>query len=124
MIALDLAIRGGTVSAPNGVRRADIGIAGGRIAAIAPELDGGAREELDAAGLHVLPGAVDAHVHLNEPGRAEWEGFETGTRALAAGGTTTFVDMPLNAVPPTVDAAGFDAKVAVASPCSWPIGST
>jgi allantoinase len=62
----------------------------------------------------VLPGAVDAHVHLNDPGRADWEGFATGTRALAAGGTTTCADMPLNAVPPTIDAAAFDAKVAAA----------
>jgi allantoinase len=113
--ALDLAIRGGTVVAAGGVRRADVGVADGRIVAIAPELeDGRAREEIDAAGLHVLPGAVDAHVHLNEPGRTEWEGFETGTRALAAGGTTTAVDMPLNALPPTIDGPAFDAKRAAA----------
>jgi allantoinase len=110
MSALDLAIRGGTVVAPDGVRRADVGVAGGRIVAVAPSLDEAAREEIDATGLHVLPGAVDAHVHLNDPGRTAWEGFETGTRALAAGGTTTAVDMPLNALPPTVDAAAFDAK--------------
>jgi allantoinase len=115
MSGLDLVVRGGTVVAPGGARRADVGVADGRIAAIAPELDGGAREEVDAAGLHVLPGAVDAHVHLNDPGRADWEGFRTGTRALAAGGSTTCVDMPLNALPPTVDAAAFDAKVAAAN---------
>jgi allantoinase len=62
----------------------------------------------------VLPGAVDAHVHFNEPGRTEWEGWATGTRALAAGGTTTGVEMPLNASPPTIDAAAFDAKRAAA----------
>jgi allantoinase len=86
----------------------------GHVVAVAPEVGDSAREVLDAAGLHVLPGAVDAHVHLDDPGRADWEGFETGTRALAAGGTTTCVDMPLNALPPTIDAAAFDAKVAAA----------
>jgi allantoinase len=69
---------------------------------------------LIATGYHVFPGLIDAHVHFNEPGRAEWEGFATGTRALAMGGITTFVDMPLNAHPPTVDAAAFDAKLAAA----------
>ena len=58
---------------------------------------------------------VDAHVHLNDPGRADWEGFATGTAALAAGGTTTCIDMPLNAIPPTLDGAAFDAKVAAAT---------
>ena len=60
--------------------------------------------------MHLLPGVVDAHVHMNEPGRADWEGFETGTRALAAGGATAAIDMPLNAHPPTVTGAGFDEK--------------
>ena len=72
------------------------------------------RDELDARGLHVLPGAVDAHVHFNEPGRADWEGWASGTAALAAGGATACVEMPLNAHPPTLDGAAFDAKVAAA----------
>src|SRR4051794_2885049 len=110
MSDLDLIVRGGTVVAPDGVRRADIGVADGAIVAVAPDLEGAAPEAIDAGGLHVLPGAVDAHVHFNDPGRAEYEGFATGTRAAAAGGTTTVVDMPLNAQPPTVDAAGFDRK--------------
>ena len=92
----------------------DLAVADGRVVAVGPELAGPAREEIDARGLLVLPGVVDAHVHLNEPGRAEWEGFATGTAALAAGGTTCAIDMPLNAVPPTIDAAAFDAKVAAA----------
>src|SRR4051812_35898353 len=114
MSDLDLIVRGGTVVAPDGVRRADVGVADGAIVVVAPEIDGGARDEVDAAGLHVLPGAVDAHVHFNDPGRADWEGFETGTAAAAAGGTTTVVDMPLNAKPPTIDAAAFDRKRAAA----------
>jgi allantoinase len=92
----------------------DVGVADGVVAAVGPELEGGAREEVDARGLVVLPGVVDAHVHLNDPGRAHWEGFATGTAALAAGGTTTAIDMPLNAIPPTLDRAAFDAKVAAA----------
>jgi allantoinase len=70
---------------------------------------------MDARGLLALPGVVDAHVHLNDPGRADWEGFATGTAALAAGGTTCAIDMPLNAIPPTIDGAAFDAKVAAAA---------
>ena len=85
----------------------------GVIAAIGPEL-AGARAEIDARGLHVLPGVVDAHVHLNDPGRADWEGWSSGTLALAAGGATCCVDMPLNSHPPTLDGASFDAKVTAA----------
>ena len=59
----------------------------------------------------MLPGLVDTHVHINEPGRTEWEGFETATRAAAAGGVTTLVDMPLNSVPPTTTLEGLRAKV-------------
>ena len=106
MSDLDLLIRGD---------EGDLAVADGRIVAAAPELSGPAREEVDARGLLVLPGVVDAHVHLNEPGRTDWEGFATGTAALAAGGTTCAIDMPLNAVPPTIDGAAFDAKVAAAT---------
>jgi allantoinase len=88
-----------------------IGIADGRIV---PLSGGTAREEIDATGLHVFPGLIDSHVHFNEPGRTDWEGIETGSRALAAGGGTLFFDMPLNAHPPTCDAASFDLKLAAA----------
>jgi predicted amidohydrolase len=71
----------------------DVAVADGRIVAVGPELAGPAAEEIDARGLLVLPGVVDAHVHLNDPGRADWEGFATGTAALAAGGTTCAIDM-------------------------------
>lgn len=110
----DVVIRGGTVVAPEGPRRADVAVADGRIAEVTPGVAGDARETIDAGGCHVLPGVVDPHVHFNDPGRADWEGFETGSTALAAGGGTLFVDMPLNASPPTLDAASFDAKVAAA----------
>jgi allantoinase len=101
----DLVIRGDAT---------DVAVDDGVIAAVGPELPGG-REEVDARGLAVLPGLVDAHVHFNEPGRTEWEGWASGTGALAAGGGTACVEMPLNAHPPTVDGAAFDAKVAAAS---------
>jgi allantoinase len=112
----DLLVRGGTVVLPGvfGVR-ADVAVTDGRIEAIVPSFAEPAAEEIDARGLHVLPGAIDAHVHFNEPGRADWEGWETGTAALAAGGATACVEMPLNAHPPTVDGAAFDLKVKAAS---------
>ena len=110
----DLLIRGATVVLPGVFPvEADVAIEGGAIAAIAPELEGG-RAEIDARGLHLLPGVIDAHVHFNEPGRTDWEGWATGTRALAAGGATACIEMPLNAHPPTIDGASFDAKVAAA----------
>jgi allantoinase len=84
-----------------------IGIIDGKIAALA---DGSAVEEIDATGLLVLPGLIDAHVHFNEPGRTDWEGVATGARACAAGGTTMFFDMPLNSHPPVIDPAAFDLK--------------
>jgi allantoinase len=110
MSQYDVLVRNGTLITPSGLELADLAIAEGRLVEIAPELTGTAREELDATGLHVFPGVIDAHVHFNEPGRTAWEGFATGTRALAAGGTTTFFDMPLNASPPTLDAASFALK--------------
>lgn len=114
MAAFDLIVRGGTVVRGGGPETADVGVEGGVIRAVGPGLEGGAREEVDARGLLVLPGAIDAHVHFNEPGRTGWEGFASGTRALAAGGTTFCVEMPLNAYPPTTDAGSFDLKLAAA----------
>ena len=103
---VDLHIRGG---------EPDVAVDDGRVVAVGRELDFTARETVDATGLHVLAGAVDAHVHFNDPGRADWEGWATGTAAAAAGGTTCVIDMPLNAHPPTVDAAAFRAKLDAAS---------
>ena len=100
----DLVVRGGDVVLPDGLRRADVGISDGVFAEVADELPGGAAE-LDATGLTVLPGGIDAHVHFNEPGRTHWEGWATGTAALAAGGMTAGFEMPLNAHPPTVSVA-------------------
>jgi allantoinase len=93
---------------------ADIGIADEKIVAIEPELSGKARKKIDAAGLHIFPGLIDSHVHFNDPGRTDWEGIDSGSRALAAGGGTTFFDMPLNAHPPTCDTRSFDEKLIAA----------
>ena len=83
----------------------------GRIVAIAPydSLPYPSPDE-DLGDLALLPGLVDTHVHVNEPGRTEWEGFATATRAAAAGGVTTIIDMPLNSIPPTVDVAALETK--------------
>jgi allantoinase len=119
MAELDLLICGGTVVTPDGERVADIGVADGRVVAIETELHGGAQQTVDATGLHIFPGLIDSHVHFNEPGRTDWEGIETGSQALAAGGGTLFFDMPLNAHPPTLDSASFDEKLGLAAEKSY-----
>ena len=106
----DLAIRGGRVVTEEGVREADVLIAGGIFDAVVEPGHGKAFDEIEARGLHVFPGVVDAHAHVNEPGREEWEGWSAATRGAAAGGVTTLADMPLNSLPPTVDAAAVYAK--------------
>ena len=95
---------------PGPAGHVEIAIAGGRISDINPRASVGTRATLNASGLQILPGVIDAHVHFNEPGRTHWEGFATGSRAAAAGGTTTVFDMPLNSDPPLLDAAAFEAK--------------
>lgn len=97
----------------------DLGIVDGKFAALGENLRGSAGEEIDATKLSILPGAIDAHVHFNEPGRTDWEGFDTGSRACAAGGTTCVFEMPLNAHPPTIDGPSFDAKKAAAEKKSF-----
>jgi allantoinase len=92
------------------VRPASIRIDGGSIVEVGEEMP-----EVDFGDLVVMPGLVDSHVHVNEPGRVEWEGFASATRAAAAGGTTTIVDMPLNSIPPTVSVAALEEKRAAAA---------
>lgn len=74
---------------------------------------------LDHSPKLLLPGLVDTHVHLNEPGRTEWEGFYTGTRAAASGGVTTLIDMPLNALPPTTTVENLEIKIQAAQGKCW-----
>jgi allantoinase len=106
---IDLVVRGGTVVTPEGRRYADVAVEAGRVVDVSPEVTGG-RSEIDARGLFVLPGLIDVHLHFNEPGRTDWEGGATGSRALAAGGGTLFFDMPLNSTPCTVNAREVDRK--------------
>ena len=111
MLTFDLIVRGGTLVRNSSLEITDFGVSNGKIVALEPEISGGARVEIDARGLHVLPGVIDAHVHFNEPGRTDWEGIASGSRAFAAGGGTTFVDMPLNSSPVTIDGPSFDLKL-------------
>ncbi len=106
-----LVIRSDRVVLPDGVRPAAIHIRDGLVDAVRPHGDVPAGVELlDAGPLVVLPGLVDSHVHINDPGRAEWEGIDTATRAAAAGGVTTLIDMPLNSIPSTTTVAALAAK--------------
>ncbi|WP_416873043.1 allantoinase AllB [Kitasatospora sp. SC0581] len=106
---------------PDGERPADVLIQDGRIARTAPYGSLAAREGelVDLGDTALLPGLVDTHVHVNEPGRTEWEGFATATRAAAAGGVTTVVDMPLNSIPPTTTVAGLALKRKAADGQAW-----
>ncbi|SNT65648.1 allantoinase [Asanoa hainanensis] len=106
-------IRSSRVVLPDGsVDPAGVEARDGRIAAVLP---GRPRADLDLGDLVLMPGLVDTHVHVNEPGRTEWEGFATATRAALAGGVTTIIDMPLNSLPPTVTAAALAEKQAAAA---------
>ena len=106
-----LTISSRRVVLPDGVRAAAIEIRDGRFTAVGSY---DRNVDIDAGDNYILPGLVDTHVHLNEPGRTEWEGFRTGTRAAAAGGYTTLVDMPLNNVPATTTVANLRAKESAA----------
>jgi allantoinase len=118
MSLYDLIIRNGMLVTAGGTNHADLAISDGRISEVGPELEGASSEDIDATGLHIFPGVIDAHVHCNEPRRTDWEGFSTGTAALAAGGATLFFDMPLNSHPPTLDAASYDLKLSAAQASS------
>ena len=99
---------------PGGIGPAEIEIRAGTIMSVRPEFSTH-NADLDAGDLYVMPGLVDTHVHINEPGRSDWEGFESATRAAAAGGVTTLVDMPLNSIPATTTVEGLEAKRAAAA---------
>ena len=115
MTTAAVVVRSRRVVTQDGIRPAAIHVHEGRIKAVTahPDVPAGALVR-DAGDFLVMPGLVDTHVHVNDPGRAEWEGFETATRGAAAGGVTTIVDMPLNSVPATTSAAALKAKRAAA----------
>jgi allantoinase len=118
--ASEWVLRGKTVVTPEGVRPADVLVRGEVIADVLPYGTAPTGVPVDDAGdLAVLPGLVDTHVHINEPGRTDWEGFETATRAAAAGGITTLVDMPLNSSPVTTTLSALKAKRSAAAGKLW-----
>ncbi len=112
-------IRSRRVVLPEGERPADVLVRDGKIAAVAEHGSLTADVVTDLGGIALLPGLVDTHVHVNEPGRTEWEGFATATRAAAAGGVTTIIDMPLNSIPPTTTVDGLEAKRKIAEGQAW-----
>jgi allantoinase len=110
---VDLVLRSRRTVTATGERPAAVVVAAGRIVAV-EAYDTPIESAVDLGDLALLPGLVDTHVHVNEPGRTEWEGFATATRAAAAGGVTTILDMPLNSVPPTTTVEALETKRAVA----------
>ncbi len=114
-MSVDLIVRSRRVVTPEGVCPATIHIREGRIESVRGYDDVLHKAPLDDAGdLVAMPGLVDTHVHINEPGRTDWEGFETATRAAAAGGVTTLIEMPLNSIPSTTHADAYRMKLAAA----------
>jgi allantoinase len=123
MTDYDLLVRAGRAVLPDGERGVDIAVRDGRVVAVEPpgvipSASSASVVELTSDEV-LLPGVVDTHVHVNDPGRTEWEGFETATKAAAAGGVTTLIDMPLNSIPPTVDVASLEVKRRVAEGRTW-----
>ncbi|QXG74472.1 allantoinase AllB [Modestobacter sp. L9-4] len=105
-----LVVRARRVVLPDGERAAAVHVTDGVVTAVTGFDDAGDAPVTLAEDEVLIPGLVDSHVHVNEPGRTEWEGFASATRAAAAGGVTTIVDMPLNSVPPTVDVEALHVK--------------
>ncbi|WP_339227083.1 allantoinase [Oceanobacillus sp. FSL K6-2867] len=127
MTTFDLILRDGNIVTADSIVSGDIAVKDGKIVEVSADkaIEGTAVKEINAEGLHILPGLIDTHVHFNEPGRTEWEGLETGSRSLAAGGATSFFDMPLNSTPPTINKENLDLKKelgeekAIVNPYYW-----
>ncbi len=109
----DCAIKSERVITPYGITKAVVLIKDGKILDVVPELPEGDFKTIDVGNKVLMPGVIDPHVHINEPGRTDWEGFDTATKAAIAGGITTLVDMPLNSSPVTTTAKAFDKKIKV-----------
>lgn len=110
----DLALKSKNTITPEGKTEALVLIRDGRIADLAPIETEVSCEVIDLQDKALMPGVIDTHVHINEPGRTDWEGFDTATKAAIAGGLTTLIDMPLNSAPVTTTVANFEEKLAVA----------
>ncbi len=112
----ELVIKNGNVVLPDQVLKLDVAVTGGKIAALGVELPTAPHTKvIDAEGHYVLPGMIDMHVHFNEPTMGHWEGFRSGSASLAAGGCTTYADMPLNGNPPTINGAALKLKAEAAA---------
>jgi allantoinase len=107
-------LRSNRLVMPDGIRPAAIMIREGAIARIGGRQDFSSEHAFDYGDSVIMPGIVDTHVHINEPGRTEWEGFETATTSAAAGGVTTIIEMPLNSIPPTTTGEALETKIAAA----------
>ncbi|MFD1607231.1 allantoinase [Oceanobacillus luteolus] len=122
----DLIIRNGQIVTKDSIFQGEIAVKDGKIVEVSTNtISGNTKEEIDANGLHIMPGVIDTHVHFNEPGRDHWEGLETGSKSLAAGGATAFFDMPLNSTPPVINKKTLEAKSklgeekAIVNPYYW-----
>lgn len=115
MSKYDLVIKNGIIVREEDLTKADVGIKKGKIVEIGISINQNeSTNTIEADGLYLFPGMIDSHVHFNEPGRSEWEGLETGSKSLAAGGATLFFDMPLNSHPPTTTEEAFYQKDGIA----------
>jgi allantoinase len=119
MAYLDVLIKNGKVVLPSGVKETDIGIKNGKIAIINEGINDEANFTWDAKHQYIFPGMIDVHVHFSEPGREHWEGFHTGSMMMAAGGCTTYFDMPLNGIPSTVNLEALSTKVEIGNEKSF-----
>jgi allantoinase len=115
MPAADLVVISSRIVTPEGIQAGAVVVRDGTIVDVVDGPAPSAGRLIDAGSAVVLPGFVDSHVHVNEPGRTDWEGFASATRAAAAGGTTTIIDMPLNSVPVTTTVAALEAKAQAAA---------
>lgn len=119
MKPFDTIIQNGTVVFRDEVKKAEIAIKDGKIAAIGEAISGEAERVINAEGQFVFPGMIDVHVHFSDPGREYWEGFHTGSQMMAAGGCTTYFDMPLNGIPSTIDKDALYQKAEKGNQTSW-----
>jgi allantoinase len=116
---LDILIKNGKAVLPTGVTETDIGIKDGKIAIVKNGIINKAAIEWDAENQYIFPGMIDVHVHFSEPGREHWEGFHTGSMMMAAGGCTTYLDMPLNGIPSTVNLEALSTKAEIGNEKSF-----
>jgi len=115
----DLIIKNGDVVLANRTEKLDVAIKDEQIVAISANINDDAQQVIDAAGSFIVPGLVDVHMHISEPGRTMWEGYLTGTQAMAVGGTTCFLEMPLNTLPATTDVTALNIKLKAAKKQSY-----